>query len=55
MGSEWQGADQPILHLLSACKHPMPQLVSLHFTGEPPSLQAQLLPLPLAELNAGGE
>ncbi|PRW58299.1 aladin isoform X1 [Chlorella sorokiniana] len=31
-----------------------PQLVSLHFTGEPPSLQAQLLPLPLAELNAGG-
>lgn len=34
---------------------PLLQLVSLHFTGEPPSLQAQLLPLPLAELNAGGE
>ncbi|KAI7839465.1 hypothetical protein COHA_006733 [Chlorella ohadii] len=31
-----------------------PQLVSLHFTGEPPSLQAQLLPLPLAELSSGG-
>lgn len=33
----------------------LPQLVSLHFTGEPPSLQAQLLPLPLAELSATGE
>lgn len=31
------------------------QLVSLHFTGEPPSLQAQLLPLPLPELGAKGE
>lgn len=54
MGS-WQV--QPISSSISsaASKHPVPQLVSLHFTGEPPSLQAQLLPLPLAELNAGGE
>ena len=40
--------------MLSAFNWPS-QLVSLHFTGEPPSLQAQLLPLPLAELSSGGE
>ncbi|KAL4431177.1 hypothetical protein ABPG75_006433 [Micractinium tetrahymenae] len=39
--------------LLLAYEH-SPQLVSLHLTGKPPSLQAQLLPLPLAELNARG-
>ncbi|KAL4853578.1 Aladin [Chlorella vulgaris] len=31
-----------------------PQLVCLHFTQDPPSLQAQLLPLPLPELDGKG-
>lgn len=31
------------------------QLVSLHFTAEPPSLQAQLLPLSLPEIASSGK
>ncbi|PSC76031.1 transducin WD40 repeat [Micractinium conductrix] len=61
----WAAAEGSGGELVEACWAPdsrslllayenSPQLVSLHFTGEPPSLQAQLLPLPLAELSATG-
>lgn len=49
MGASWSPDSRTLLLAYASAPH---QLVSLHFTAEPPSLQAQLLPVLLPEIAA---